>query len=149
MMEKNELRIFVEMLKLVMENEELKIQAESLESRLDHLLESRYIRQFDSKNPHTGEYILPIRRADETEPIQHGYWIHCKGKSNLWYCSKCGGKILYNAARRTYKIEKQAVHEVNAFCRKCGVQMIGYRESAVTITIPHPTRKIGEVKYEP
>ena len=32
----------------------------------------------------------------DAEPVRHGRWIRCKGKSNLWYCSECGEKILYN-----------------------------------------------------
>lgn len=55
----------------------------------------------------------------------HGQWIHCQGKSNLWYCSKCGAKIIYNSTRKTYNIEKKPVSEVNKYCRNCGVKMIG------------------------
>lgn len=58
-------------------------------------------------------------------PVRRGYWVHCAGKSNLWYCSECGGKILYNPTRRTYNIEKLPVHEVNRFCRNCGAKMDG------------------------
>ena len=57
--------------------------------------------------------------------VVHGRWIHCQGKSNLWYCSECGEKILYNPTRRTYNIEKRPVHEVNKYCRGCGAIMDG------------------------
>ena len=57
--------------------------------------------------------------------VVHGRWIHCSGKSNLWYCSECGEKILYNPTRRTYNIEKRPVHEVNKYCRGCGAIMNG------------------------
>lgn len=142
-MQNNELRIFVEMLKLLMENEEQKKMIETLESRLGHLLESEYIRKFDAKDPHTREYLLPIKEADDTAPVKYGLWIHCNGKSNLWHCSNCGGKIIYNPTRLVYKGEKRAVHEVNEYCRSCGVKMIGHRVRAAAITIPHPTREIG------
>ena len=58
-------------------------------------------------------------------PVRHGHWIHCAGKSNLWYCSECGGKILYNPTRRTYNIIKLSVDEMNRFCRSCGAKMDG------------------------
>lgn len=64
--------------------------------------------------------VLP--RVDAVEVV-HGRWIHCQGKSNLWYCSECGEKILYNQTRRTYNIEKRPVHEVNRYCRGCGASM--------------------------
>lgn len=57
--------------------------------------------------------------------VVHGEWVHCNGKSNLWYCSECGEKILYNPTRRTYNIEKRPVHEVNKYCRGCGAKMDG------------------------
>lgn len=59
----------------------------------------------------------------EAVEVVHGRWIHCQGKSNLWYCSECGEKILYNPTRRTYNIEKRPVHEVNKYCRGCGAKM--------------------------
>ena len=59
------------------------------------------------------------------EPVRHGRWIPCKGKSHIWYCSECGEKINYNQARRTYKIEKKPVWEVNKRCRVCGARMDG------------------------
>lgn len=59
--------------------------------------------------------------------VVHGEWIHCQGKSNLWYCSACGEKVLYNPTRRTYNIAKRPVHEVNKYCRCCGAKMDGDR----------------------
>jgi NAD-dependent SIR2 family protein deacetylase len=61
--------------------------------------------------------------AVDAEPVRHGRWIHCKGKSNLWYCSECGEKIIYNPTRKTYKPKKKPVHEVNKRCRNCGAKM--------------------------
>lgn len=74
---------------------------------------------------------IEICRCDtaENEPVRHGQWIHCAGKSNLWYCSECGGKILYNPTRRTYNIKKLPVDEMNRFCRSCGAKMDGGAES--------------------
>lgn len=51
-------------------------------------------------------------------PIIRAHWIHCKGKSNLWYCSYCRNTINYNP-----NIDKKPVYEVNKFCRNCGAQM--------------------------
>ena len=65
----------------------------------------------------------------EAEPVRHGRWEHCVGKSNLWYCSECGGKILYNPTRRTYNITKLPVEEMNRVCRKCGAKMDGGKEN--------------------
>lgn len=62
--------------------------------------------------------------VDAVEAVR-GEWVHCNGKSNLWYCSVCGEKILYNPTRRTYNIEKRPVHAVNKFCRGCGAKMDG------------------------
>ena len=59
--------------------------------------------------------------AIDAEPVRHGYWIPCAGKSHIWYCSECGEKINYNQVRRTYK--KKPVHEVNRWCRSCGAKM--------------------------
>ncbi len=60
--------------------------------------------------------------ADVAE-VKHGEWVRCDGKSNLWYCSECGDKILYNPTRRTYNIRKRPVNEVNKYCRCCGAKM--------------------------
>ena len=58
-------------------------------------------------------------------PVVHAHWIHCKGKTNLWYCSNCGAQIRYNQKRRTYNINKLPVHEINKCCRACGAHMDG------------------------
>ena len=58
-------------------------------------------------------------------PKKHGHWIHCNGKSNLWYCSECGDKMIYNDKRRTYNIVKLPMAEKNKFCRNCGAKMDG------------------------
>lgn len=70
------------------------------------------------------------RKTVDAEPVRHGRWIHCKGKSNLWYCSECGEKINYNQKRRTYNIKKRPVYEVNKRCRACGAKMDGGGENA-------------------
>ena len=60
------------------------------------------------------------------EHKNEAYWIHAKGKSNVWYCSACGEKILYNPTRRTYRpVQKPDVSVVNRFCRGCGKRMTG------------------------
>ncbi len=56
-------------------------------------------------------------------PVVHGLWIRCDGKSIVWYCSECGGKILYNPNPRTYNIKKPKVEQYNKFCRNCGAKM--------------------------
>ena len=68
--------------------------------------------------------IASLKTVDAVEVV-HGRWIHCQGKSNLWCCSECGEKILYNPTRRTYNIKKRPVHEVNKYCRGCGAIMDG------------------------
>ena len=62
-------------------------------------------------------------RQNPFQPLPASSWIHCEGKSNLWYCSNCGEKIIYNPTRKTYKHDKQDVSEVNRFCRHCGAKM--------------------------
>jgi RNase P subunit RPR2 len=59
--------------------------------------------------------------------VVHARWVHCNKKSNRWYCSNCGEKILYNPRRRTYNIEKRPVHEVKRYCRGCGAKLDGER----------------------
>lgn len=66
---------------------------------------------------------LELAPAVEAEPIRHGRWIRGKGKQNVWYCSECGERIVYNPDRRTYKPAKKPVHEVNRRCRCCGAHM--------------------------
>lgn len=61
----------------------------------------------------------------DNEPVAHGKWIHCAGKSNLWYCSECGGRIMYSQTCRTYQINKPPVSEANKFCKHCGAKMDG------------------------
>lgn len=73
--------------------------------------------------------INEVPSVDSVEVV-HGEWIHCQGKSNLWYCSACGEKILYNPTRRTYNIAKRPVHEVNKYCRGCGAKMDGERKNS-------------------
>lgn len=68
-------------------------------------------------------FTIEARKTIDAVPVVHGRWIHCDGKSNLWYCSECGGKILYNPTRRTYNITKLPVEEMNKFCRNCGAKM--------------------------
>ena len=79
-----------------------------------------------------GAVKLALRAMIDTAPTidpeelrPKGRWIHCNGKSNLWHCSECGEKILYNPIRRTYNIEKRPVHKVNKYCRGCGAIMNG------------------------
>lgn len=55
-------------------------------------------------------------------------WIHCKGKSHIWYCSNCGEKINYNNARKVYTKAMKPVEEVNRYCRHCGEKMGGNKE---------------------
>lgn len=57
------------------------------------------------------------------EPRGEAHWVHCNGKSNLWYCSVCGEKIIYNPTRKTYKPDKKPVWEINKYCRNCGALM--------------------------
>lgn len=78
----------------------------------------------------------------EAEPVKNGYWVHCWGKSSLWYCSQCGEKIIYNPERRTRNIAKSAVHELNKYCRACGAKMVGFH----SVDYSHrekPTKDIG------
>ena len=80
-----------------------------------------------SVNGVTGTCLKFKNKADVVE-VRHGEWVHCDGKSNLWYCSECGDKILYNPTRRTYNIRKRPVNEVNKYCRCCGAKMDGKGE---------------------
>lgn len=70
-----------------------------------------------------GRLIADHLRKNGVVVREKGEWVHCNGKSNLWYCSKCGEKIKYNPTRRTYNIEKKRVDEVNKLCRNCGADM--------------------------
>lgn len=62
---------------------------------------------------------------EKSEAVKHGRWIHCKGKSGLWYYSNCGEKIIYNLDRHVYNTRKRGVAEVNKYCRGCGAKMDG------------------------
>lgn len=66
-----------------------------------------------------------VPAAADVVEVKHGRWVHCNGKSTIWYCSECGEKIMYNPTRKTYNIEKKPVHEVNKHCRNCGADMRG------------------------
>lgn len=59
----------------------------------------------------------------DAEPVRHGRWVKCQGKSNIWYCSECGEKINYKQNRRTYNIPKVPVWQKNKRCRNCGAKM--------------------------
>lgn len=65
-----------------------------------------------------------IPRID-AEPVRHGHWIHCSGKSSLWHCSECGETIMYNPTPKTYQNTKSKppVYQKNRYCRACGVKM--------------------------
>lgn len=61
----------------------------------------------------------------EAEPVVYAVWVRCGGKTNLWYCSGCGGKIMYNPNRRVYSIKKLPVELMHKRCRSCGAHMRG------------------------
>lgn len=82
--------------------------------------ELEYAREWDGHSP-----LDAITRIGSLEPVRHGHWVPCMGKSHIWYCSVCGERINYNQAHRTYKIEKKPVYEVHRWCRKCGAKMEG------------------------
>lgn len=67
---------------------------------------------------------LEAQMVRDLDAAQGAHWIPCAGKSHIWYCSRCGERINYNQARRTYKPEGKPVHEVNRWCRGCGVKMM-------------------------
>ena len=68
--------------------------------------------------------------AVDAAPVVHGRWIHCKGKSHIWYCSNCGGKVNYNNAHKVYTKNMKLIEEVNRFCRNCGAKMNGERRES-------------------
>ena len=72
--------------------------------------------------------VINAAPAMDIEAVVHAHWIHCKGKSNLWYSSACGEKIIYNPTRKTYMPYKKPVNEVNKRCRSCGAMMDGGAE---------------------
>lgn len=57
------------------------------------------------------------------EQEKKAYWIHCNGKSHVWYCSNCGEKVSYNNERRVYTKGMKPIEEVNRYCRGCGYPM--------------------------
>lgn len=61
--------------------------------------------------------------AAEAEAIRYGHWIRAEGKTDVWYCSECGERIVYSQNRRTYKPSKKPVHAVHKHCRSCGAKM--------------------------
>lgn len=67
---------------------------------------------------------LEAQMVRDLDAAQGAHWIPCAGKSHIWYCSRCGERINYNQARRTYKPEGKPVHEVNRWCRGCGAKMM-------------------------
>lgn len=75
-------------------------------------------------------YVIDTAPPQHPRQVRHGRWIHCKGKSNLWYCSECGEKIIYNPTRKTYKPEKLPVYAVNKWCRNCSAKMDGDEHAA-------------------
>lgn len=89
------------------------------------LIDAIYERPESEGNARVAQLLEAIMKtpAVDAEPVRHGRWIHCKGKSNLWYCSECGEKIIYNPTRKTYRPNKKPVHEVNKRCRNCGAKM--------------------------
>ncbi len=64
---------------------------------------------------------LALLKAQEPKEM---HWIHCVGKSNIWYCSNCGEKVSYNNARRVYKKDTKPIEQVNRFCRGCGYKAV-------------------------
>lgn len=88
----------------------------------------RVIVQEEALRRSEGRYFRPFIQELTTidaVPVVHGHWIRCDGKSIVWYCSECGGKILYNPNPRTYNINKPKVEQYNKFCRNCGAKMDG------------------------
>ena len=71
---------------------------------------------------------LSLLKAQETSTA---LWIHCGGKSHIWYCSNCGEKVNYNNARRTYTKGMKPIEEVNRFCRGCGAIMLSAEQRKV------------------
>lgn len=67
---------------------------------------------------------LEAQMVRDLDAAQGAHWIPCAGKSHIWYCSRCGERINYNQARRTYKPEGKPVHEVNRWCRGCGAKIM-------------------------
>lgn len=64
---------------------------------------------------------LTLLKAQEPKTA---YWIHCNGKSHIFYCSNCAEKVSYNNAHRVYNKNMKPIEQVNKFCRGCGYKMI-------------------------
>lgn len=78
----------------------------------------------DNQNFNSEVYVaLSKAPTIDAEPVRHGHWVKCQGKSNIWYCSECGEKINYKQNRRTYNIPKVPVWQKNKRCRCCGAKM--------------------------
>lgn len=78
------------------------------------------------------KYLIGKIPTIDVEPVRHGRWVKCQGKSNIWYCSECGEKINYKQNRRTYNIPKVPVWQKNKRCRNCGAKMDGGAENENT-----------------
>lgn len=112
----------------MLEKEVRLIDANALDTLLEDV-EKGYKKNFLFKSAKELRWIRDaisaLRTIDPESLRPHGKWIHCNGKSNLWYCSECGNKVLYNSTRRTYNIEKKPISEINKYCRNCGAKMEG------------------------
>lgn len=86
------------------------------------IIQEEALRRSEKTHHHQFIHELP---TIEAVPAVHGQWLHSDGKSIVWYCSECGGKILYNPNPRTYNIKKPKVEQYNKFCRNCGAKMNG------------------------
>ena len=86
--------------------------------RLEHLLESDYIRSFDEKEIMTGQYKRDIREADTVQEVR-AKWGK-KDSEGRTPCSKCGWKhpVMDRFARPI----------ADAFCPYCGAKMDGGAE---------------------
>ena len=85
--------------------------------------------------PYVGQYARRALKnipAVDAVPVVHAYWIHCNGKSHIWYCSNCGEKINYNNAHKTYAKSIKPIEEVNRYCRGCGSKMDGEQRKEET-----------------
>lgn len=63
-------------------------------------------------------------KALKAQEPKTAYWIHCNGKSHIFYCSNCAEKVSYNNAHRVYNKNMKPIEQVNKFCRGCGYKMI-------------------------